>query len=405
MFSKLIHVLAIIALLSTSVDAAQHKVQYSQRASLVSKQHRRALKLKRQEDAQTALILDASQIQPNLALTGQETPAVGQVESLTSTNNFINFCLTQNVPLTNGRQSAEGTCNPTPIGRIIPTDKMPASKFTFPPNGGTIKANEAFDITMAVQNMITGNKVNTQKSWYAAPQQLNGGVVLGYNNVVVETISSLDSTDVNDASKFTFFKAIGEAAADGVVKATVTGGLPVGTYKLSSINSASNGQPVLVAVAQHGSLDDCIFFTVTEDGESISDPASSSIAAITTATDSAAQTTVTQSVSVTETVSISESASASETATNLSASVTSTESTVSPTESLTESSASASTTSSQVSTSVAVSSPTTSVKVTQSVSVVTFKYLAKLPRFTYSIARSRIEGVKERLPEENCWGK
>ncbi|TFY79009.1 hypothetical protein EWM64_g5000, partial [Hericium alpestre] len=40
-----------------------------------------------------------------------------------------------------------------------------------------------------------------------------------------------------------------------------------GTYRLSSINSAANHQPVLVAVAQHGSMDDQIYFTVTADGK------------------------------------------------------------------------------------------------------------------------------------------
>jgi hypothetical protein len=36
---------------------------------------------------------------------------------------------------------------------------------------------------------------------------------------------------------------------------------------MSSINTASNHQPVLVAVAQHGSLDDVVYFTVTADGK------------------------------------------------------------------------------------------------------------------------------------------
>ncbi|EEB87736.1 hypothetical protein MPER_14809, partial [Moniliophthora perniciosa FA553] len=36
---------------------------------------------------------------------GQDVPAAGQVASITSTNNFINFCLTApNTLLTNGKQ-------------------------------------------------------------------------------------------------------------------------------------------------------------------------------------------------------------------------------------------------------------------------------------------------------------
>lgn len=37
---------------------------------------------------------------------------------------------------------------------------------------------------------------------------------------------------------------------------------------MSSINSASNHQPVLIGVAQHGSLDDAVYFTVSDDPSS-----------------------------------------------------------------------------------------------------------------------------------------
>lgn len=33
---------------------------------------------------------------------------------------------------------------------------------------------------------------------------------------------------------------------------------------MSSINAASNHQPVLIGVAQHGSLDDAVYFTVSD---------------------------------------------------------------------------------------------------------------------------------------------
>lgn len=57
-------------------------------------------------------------------------------------------------------------------------------------------------------------------------------------------------------------KGINEAADNGVVTADVTGGLAKGFYRMGSINSAANHQPVLVAVAQHGALDDMVYFTV-----------------------------------------------------------------------------------------------------------------------------------------------
>ncbi|KAG8896392.1 hypothetical protein FRB99_008919 [Tulasnella sp. 403] len=229
----------------------------------------RASFVKRVDDAQNSLELDPSLIGPNLAKTGQEVPTPGQVESLTSTNNFINFCLTQDVPLTNGTQLVTGSCNPIPIGRIISTDKMPVSRFTFPPNGGAIKANTPFTIKMTIVNLQTGFFTNPTTTYYAAPQQVNGnGVAQGHSHVVIESIPSFDTTDVSDPRNFAFFKGLnGVADGNGQLSADVSGGLPVGFYKMTSINAAANHQPLLVAVAQHGSIDDSAYFECTEDGK------------------------------------------------------------------------------------------------------------------------------------------
>lgn len=64
--------------------------------------------------------LDPSLVQPNAGLDGQNPPVAGQVASLTSTNNFINFCLTQKgVPITNGLQTKTGSCNPTIVSGLL----------------------------------------------------------------------------------------------------------------------------------------------------------------------------------------------------------------------------------------------------------------------------------------------
>lgn len=55
-----------------------------------------------------------------------------------------------------------GSCNPTVMGVIAPQARMPSSKFSFPPNGATIAANQDFTITMNVRNLITGNFVSAQ---------------------------------------------------------------------------------------------------------------------------------------------------------------------------------------------------------------------------------------------------
>ena len=214
-------------------------------------------------DIQNSLTLDPSVIAKGFEQNGQAVAEAGQVPSLTSSNNFINFCATTGQTITNGLQVKGGSCNPAPMGQIPATTAMPSSKFTNPTNMQNIAANTAFTITMAIQNMETGNFVNAQSNYFSAPQQLNAqGQIIGHSHVVVEQLSAIDQTTPTDPTKFAFFKGLNSPAANGVLSADVTAGLPAGVYKLSSINTAANHQPALVPIAQHGSLDDAVYFTV-----------------------------------------------------------------------------------------------------------------------------------------------
>ena len=210
-------------------------------------------------DPQTSLTLLASVIATGFENNGQDVPEAGQVPSLTSSNNFINFCATvPNLPLTNGAQVKSGSCNPAPMGVIAATTNMPSAKFIFPTNGATIPANTNFTIQMAIRNLETGNFVNAAENYFAAPQQVNGqGNIRGHSHITIDPLPSLDSTAPTDPTKFAWFKGLNEAAVNGVLEATVAG-LPAGAYRVASINTAANHQPALVAVAQHGSLDDMV---------------------------------------------------------------------------------------------------------------------------------------------------
>ena len=210
------------------------------------------------------IALDPRVIATGFAQDGQQTPVAGQVPSLTSTNNFINFCLTvPNLPITNGPQRLTGSCNPAPMGVIASFDNMPSSKFTFPKNLDIIPANQPFTITMAILNLDTGNEVNRQTNYLAAPQQVNSdGNIIGYSNIMIDQLDSLEQTTPTDPKHFTFFKSIGIPAVDGVLSGNVADGLPAGFYRMASYNTAANSQPALVAIAQHGSLDDMVYFTV-----------------------------------------------------------------------------------------------------------------------------------------------
>lgn len=219
--------------------------------------------------AQTSLTLDPAVIAPGFAQNGSVDPSdPGQVASLTSTNNFINFCLLNpNFQLTNGKQITNGSCNPAPMGLIPSSVNMPSAKFVSPTNLDTIPANQNFTIQLAIKGLETGNFANAETNYFAAPQQLNTqGQIIGHSHVVVEQLQSLTQTTPLDPTKFVFFKGLNAAADNGILDATVSGGLPAGFYKLSSINTAANHQPVLVPIAQHGSLDDVVYFTVSSDG-------------------------------------------------------------------------------------------------------------------------------------------
>ena len=146
------------------------------------------------------------------------------------------------------------------MGAIPSTDNMPSAKFTIPKNGDTLQENTSFTITMVVSNFQTGSFTNGEENYLAAPQQLNGqGQIIGHSHAVVESLTALDQTTPTDPRKFALFKGLTAAAANGVLTANVTTGLPVGFYKLSSINTAANHQPVLVPIAQRGSLEDTVY--------------------------------------------------------------------------------------------------------------------------------------------------
>ena len=205
--------------------------------------------------------MDSRVICSNFAQDGQANATQGQAPSLTSTNNFINFCLTVDLPLTNGQQLKGGSCNPAPMGAIPPLTNMPSSKFIHPENLGAVKANMSFEIKITIKHIETGWFTNPNTTYFGAPQQLSDqNDIIGHTHIVIEQLSSINSTTVSDPTVFVFFKGVNTPAdQNGQLTVNVTDGLPEGVYKLSSINSSANHAPVHVAVAQHGVLDDQVY--------------------------------------------------------------------------------------------------------------------------------------------------
>jgi hypothetical protein len=80
--------------------------------------------------------------------------------------------------------------------------------------------------------------------------------------LVIEKINGIDDTEPADPTKFAFFKGLNlPLDGDSTVSASLASGLPAGTYRMFSINTAANHQPALASVAQHGSMDDGVYFT------------------------------------------------------------------------------------------------------------------------------------------------
>lgn len=156
------------------------------------------------------------------------------------------------------------------MGDIPAKAKMVSATIIFPETGGaSVAADTTFNITVQTANLEAGSFTNADKTYYAGPQFLgNSGGIVGHAHVTVQDMgSSLNPKKALDATAFAFFKGINDAGnGQGLLTATVTDGLPAGNYRVCTMNSASNHQPVLMPVAQRGTPDDCTKFVVAAAG-------------------------------------------------------------------------------------------------------------------------------------------
>jgi hypothetical protein len=158
------------------------------------------------------------------------------------------------------------------MGDIPAKTNMISSVIINPSTGGAaIASDTTFNITVQVSNLVAGFFTNADATYYAAPQALQGGNVIGHTHVTVQDMGdNLNPTTPLDPTQFAFFKGINDAGnGKGLLSAEVTGGLPAGNYRVCTLTSAANHQPVIMPVAQRGSQDDCTKFTVSGSGTTI----------------------------------------------------------------------------------------------------------------------------------------
>ena len=128
-----------------------------------------------------------------------------------------------------------------------------------------IEANKDFTISVQTTGLSAGSFTNADLTYYSAPQDLtSSGQIIGHTHVTVQDLGrNLSPSTPPDPTTFVFFKGINDPGnGKGLLSATVTGGLPKGHYRVCTMTSASNHQPVHMPVAQRGAQDDCQKFIV-----------------------------------------------------------------------------------------------------------------------------------------------
>jgi hypothetical protein len=137
------------------------------------------------------------------------------------------------------------------MGDIPSSSNMISTIITSPGPGDTIAANQDFNVNLQVANLVAGSFTNPDSTYYAAPQALEGGKIVGHTHVTIQSLgNNIATTTPPDAGTFAFFKGINDAGdGNGGLTAAVTGGLPAGVYRVCTMTSASNHQPVTMPVS------------------------------------------------------------------------------------------------------------------------------------------------------------
>jgi transcription initiation factor TFIID subunit 15 len=155
------------------------------------------------------------------------------------------------------------------MGKIPSVSNMISSIITSPTPGQKIKSGQTFNVLVQTTGLRAGSFTNAASTYYSAPQDLSSsGQIIGHTHITVQDLGKgLNPTSAPDPTQFVFFKGINDAGNNkGLLQAAVTGGLPAGNYRVCTMTSSSNHQPVLMPVAQRGAQDDCQKFTVTASG-------------------------------------------------------------------------------------------------------------------------------------------
>src|ERR1700749_5164634 len=125
------------------------------------------------------------------------------------------------------------------MGDIPSNGNMVSSIVLFPGPGEDVTPNQNFTVQVQLTNLVAGSFTDPLATYYAAPQELKGGNIVGHCHVTIQDLGgNLAPTTPPDPKKFAFFKGIDDDGnGQGLLQAVVAGGLPPGFYRVCTMNS------------------------------------------------------------------------------------------------------------------------------------------------------------------------
>lgn len=100
------------------------------------------------------------------------------------------------------------------------------------------------------------------REWILWPKSRMTLMIHKYRHFTIQRMpgDDLRTTTPINPQDFAFFKGINQAAdRDGILTQNISNGLKAGNYRMCSINASMSHAPVIAAVAQRGSHDDCVY--------------------------------------------------------------------------------------------------------------------------------------------------
>jgi hypothetical protein len=111
----------------------------------------------------------------------------------------------------------------------------------------------------------------THTNYVVQPQKLNAdGFIIGHQHIVVQRMPQ--GLRPPDPRQFEVFKGLDQPPDANGELTDVIPGLTPGRYRMCTIAGAGAHQPVIMPVAQRGSQNDCIRFTVVPQNQGLQQP-------------------------------------------------------------------------------------------------------------------------------------